>query len=170
LPDLRWYDSFIASFPCNISLDGVLGGFGHLTPVDVRDSNAFLRELRSDFPGICFDSAVDCGAGVGRVTKNLLLQNCRTVTLVEQSPRLLAAARDYLGPIDEEKSVIYVQQGLQVSISIISPLLSKYSGSFQEFCPEENSYDLIWIQVLFQAQSFSFLLKLNFIVGNWSSK
>lgn len=125
MPDLRWYDSFIASFPCNISLDGVLGGFGHLTPVDVRDSNAFLRELRSDFPGICFDSAVDCGAGVGRVTKNLLLQNCRTVTLVEQSPRLLAAARDYLGPIDEEKSVIYVQQGLQVSISIISPVLSK---------------------------------------------
>ena len=40
----------------------------------------------------------DCGAGVGRVTEQLLLAHCTEVDLVEPSRHLLAAARANLAP------------------------------------------------------------------------
>jgi hypothetical protein len=111
---------------CPITDDGVLGGFGKLTPVDVRDSNIFLNDLQVKYPFLTFDSAVDCGAGIGRVTKHLLLPRCQSVTLVEQSPRLLNSAPQYLFEGREEsllgssKKVHYIQQGLQVTSAIFS--------------------------------------------------
>jgi hypothetical protein len=108
---------------CPITDDGVLGGFGKLTPMDVRDSNIFLDELQAHYPLLTFESAVDCGAGIGRVTKHLLLPRCQSVTLVEQSPRLLSSASEYLFEGSEEsrlassgKKVHYIQQGLQVTV------------------------------------------------------
>jgi protein N-terminal methyltransferase len=91
-----------------------LGGFGHLTPLDVRDSNLFLDKLHDTWPVIRFNDVVDCGAGIGRVTKNLLLLRSDHVTMVEQSPRLLKHAVDYLALPLPGKRVDFVQQGLQV--------------------------------------------------------
>ena len=39
---------------------------------------------------------LDCGAGIGRVTKNLLLPLFDTVDMVEQNPDFLEKAKDYL--------------------------------------------------------------------------
>ena len=39
----------------------------------------------------------DCGAGIGRVSKNFLLHRAAHVDLVEQSPRLLNASAGYIG-------------------------------------------------------------------------
>ena len=116
--------------------NGVLGGYGHLSGPDVRDSRAFLKKVRrpsTQFSSCCcvasrhfpqsgqsssfaghstsagWSSAIliilqaygaalteaetgqrqlvalDCGAGVGRVTEQLLLHHCAEVDLVEPS-------------------------------------------------------------------------------------
>ena len=75
---------YLDSSNCPVSDDGVLQGYGLLTPLDVRDSNIFLDQLQQSFPALQFDHVADCGAGIGRVTKHLLLPRFRHVDLVEQ--------------------------------------------------------------------------------------
>ena len=118
-----WEDEKI----CPITDDGVLGGYGSLTEMDTRDSNVFLDTLQAKRPTLQFDRVADCGAGIGRVTKNLLLSRFDKVDLVEQSPRLMAAAPGYLGQ-ESEGRIKCIVQGLQ------------------DFAPAPNTYDVIWIQ------------------------
>lgn len=54
----------------------------------------------------------DCGAGIGRVTKHLLLERFDYVDIVEQSPRLLQAAPKYVGRDRDRTTCVCV--GLQV--------------------------------------------------------
>lgn len=78
--------------------------------MDARDSHAFIDALIALRPQILqplaaaeasggnalIGRAADCGAGIGRVAKHVLLHRCAHVDLVEQSPRLLNAAPEYL--------------------------------------------------------------------------
>ncbi len=58
---LKIHSSF-CSFCCYFSYsDGVLGGYGKLTPQDSLDSNLLLDELAAKFPDLKFDIAADCG-------------------------------------------------------------------------------------------------------------
>jgi protein N-terminal methyltransferase len=113
---------------CPITDDGVLGGFGTLTELDTRDSNKFLDSLAEIDPQVRFDWAADCGAGIGRVTKNFLLPRYGHVDLVEQSPRLLNSAPAYIGVGADSERIRLIEIGLQ------------------DFVPEEGKYDMIWIQ------------------------
>lgn len=71
--------------------------------------------------------ALDCGAGIGRITKRLLLPLFNTVDLVDVTQEFLDKAKTYLG--EESKRVgNYICTGLQ------------------EFTPECGRYDVIWIQ------------------------
>lgn len=106
----------------------MLGGFGALTEMDTRDSNRFLDSLVTIDPEARFEWAADCGAGIGRVTKNFLLPRCTHVDLVEQSPRLLNSAPGYIGVSADSDRLRLIEIGLQ------------------DFVPEERKYDLIWIQ------------------------
>jgi len=101
-------------FISGLCKDGVLAGYGKLTPLDTAGSNAYLDLLLEKFPGLSFQHAADCGAGIGRVTKHLLLPRCGHVALVEQSPRLLQAAEAYIQPT-QPSQLSYLQLGLQVS-------------------------------------------------------
>eukprot|EP01038_Epipyxis_sp_PR26KG_P007552 gene7552-10291_t len=127
---VKWYrlayDYWENEANCPLSDDGVLGGYGKLTPIDVRDSNLFLDELSLQFPSLQFERAADCGAGIGRVSKFFLLYRFSKVDLIEQSPRLLAAAHEYIG--EDSKRISCIIQGLQ------------------DFVPVEGIYDVIWIQ------------------------
>ena len=129
--ELAWYtdayDYWESEENCPISDDGVLGGFGALTPMDVRDSNAFIDLLLTLRPGLKLERVADCGAGIGRVTKNLLLPRCGVVDLVEQSPRLIAAAPAYCGETNKDR-------------------LNLITIGLQDFSPAPGTYDLIWIQ------------------------
>lgn len=70
----------------------------------------------------------ECGAGIGRITKGLLLPfGISSCDLIETSPRLIQHAPQYIG----EKDVLkcnFICQGLQ------------------DFQPDPHSYDIIWIQ------------------------
>lgn len=71
--------------------------------------------------------ALDCGAGIGRITKRLLLPLFNTVDLVDVTQEFLDKAKTYLG--EESKRVgNYLCTGLQ------------------DFVPESGRYDVIWIQ------------------------
>ena len=112
---------------CDISDDGVLGGYGKVTPMDIRDSNRFIDSLKTVRPLLQFDRAADCGAGIGRVSKHLLLHHFQQVDLVEQSPRLLKSSIGYIGAPDAARTA-RVEVGLQ------------------DFRPKKGEYDAIWIQ------------------------
>ena len=90
----------VASKRCaDATIDGVLGGFGHLTDVDLRDSHAFFQRQpslapRTPRPGTL---ACDCGAGIGRVAKGLLLDYCEKVDIVEQCKKYTDASWRFVG-------------------------------------------------------------------------
>jgi len=128
----RWFENYITTafiyISTNITLAfvGVLGGFGSVTGVDVKESNEFLDAIIELRPSLVLNRVADCGAGIGRVSKHFLLHRGVHVDLVEQSPRLLRASASYIGEESSRTSCVCT--------------------SLQEFKPEPNSYDLIWIQ------------------------
>lgn len=103
------------------TVNGMLGGLGHISTIDVKGSTQFLKELK--LPGQQY--ALDCGAGIGRVSKNLLMPLFAKVDLVEQDEHFAKTAKDYCK----------------------SDKLGKiYNMGLQKFTPEEGKYDLIWSQ------------------------
>ncbi|XP_063233910.1 N-terminal Xaa-Pro-Lys N-methyltransferase 1-B isoform X1 [Bacillus rossius redtenbacheri] len=108
------------------TVDGMLGGFGFISHTDIQGSSKFLQQLfkMKDAPGR--GRALDCGAGIGRVTKHLLVPLFDQVDLVEQNPAFLEQAREYVGPCRK--------------------LGELYGCGLQDFVPEEGRYDVIWTQ------------------------
>ena len=102
--------------------DGVLGGFGRLGSTDVLGSLKFLEIAEKKFPGPR-QVAVDCGAGVGRVSRDFLIKKFPVIDLVEPSGHLLEKAK---------VSVPSARSFIQLPL--------------QHFNPKENEYDMIWIQ------------------------
>ena len=73
--------------------------------------------------------ALDCGAGIGRITKNVLLKFFEKVDLLDNCEHFLKEARNYIGPDEYDQRIS----------TICSPL--------QKFQPTDGvQYDLIWIQ------------------------
>ncbi|KAF8412770.1 hypothetical protein HHK36_000740 [Tetracentron sinense] len=110
----EWYRNGVGYWEgVEASLDGVLGGYGHVNDADVKGSEAFLKFLLSDrFPDAASNRhlvALDCGSGIGRVTKNLLLRYFNEVDLVEPGSHFLEAARESLAPENVEISISLVE-------------------------------------------------------------
>ena len=72
--------------------------------------------------------ALDCGAGIGRVTKNVLLISFDAVDMAELSERSLAAAPEYIG-----RNYSRVER--------------TYRTRLQDFTPDAGRvYDVVWLQ------------------------
>ncbi|KAJ6815151.1 alpha N-terminal protein methyltransferase 1 [Iris pallida] len=130
-----WYSKGISYWQnVEASVDGVLGGYGQVNDADVAASDAFLKTLTPKFLGSSSRHvALDCGSGIGRVTKNLLLRHFHEVDLVEPVPHFLDAARESLAGggapgADERRAVNF------------------FCVPLQEFTPEVGRYDVIWVQ------------------------
>lgn len=96
-----WYTQAYAYWEaegnCPPTIDGVLGGFGHVSGTDIAGSRRFLEgRVKPLLSAMRLEKAADCGAGIGRVTKLLLLPIFASVDLLEPSPRLLAAAPSFI--------------------------------------------------------------------------
>ncbi|ETV98340.1 hypothetical protein, variant [Aphanomyces invadans] len=114
---------------CPPNDQGVLGGYGHISPVDVEGSSRFLDRVQELRPGMGRQLAIDCGCGVGRVVKNLLLPRFDAVDCLEQCQRLLNTVPSYIG-----------------NASDTARIRNLYCMGMQDFQPEAGTYDLIWCQ------------------------
>lgn len=79
---------------------GVLGGQQHIAPWDVEESLAFIQALQ-DVHGIKTHACLDCGAGIGRVTRDVLSRRFDIVDLLEQSPKMITQAKIELAAAHE---------------------------------------------------------------------
>uniref|UniRef100_A0A7S0X200 Alpha N-terminal protein methyltransferase 1 n=1 Tax=Chlamydomonas leiostraca TaxID=1034604 RepID=A0A7S0X200_9CHLO len=138
----EWYDRSVAWWdkqdPTN---DGVMLGSGHLHDADIRESRALLEKTYSWWEaGKLAEhghtwAALDAGAGIGRVTKALLLHLFGRVDLVEPSAAMMAQAQADLGSSahwpgtpEGHKVEELMQMGLQEAL-------------FQPF-----RYHVVWVQ------------------------
>lgn len=109
------------------TLNGMLGGFGFISETDIRASKLLLKQLFNSEKPPGRQNALDCGAGIGRITKFLLSDHFECVDLVEQNGAFLEQAKQYLGPK-------------------LSKIGHFFPVGLQNFEPEAGRYDVIWIQ------------------------
>jgi protein N-terminal methyltransferase len=76
------------------TVDGVLGGMEHVHDDDIRESKAFIESL----PSLGRHRALDCGAGIGRISKHLLCPLFEITDVMERSSQMLDVARATLPP------------------------------------------------------------------------
>ncbi|XP_069776021.1 N-terminal Xaa-Pro-Lys N-methyltransferase 1 isoform X2 [Narcine bancroftii] len=110
------------------TVDGMLGGYGHISSIDINSSKKFLLQFIEEGSGKAGTScALDCGAGIGRITKRLLLPLFKVVDMVDVTEDFLAKAKTHLG-----------EEGKRVD--------NYFCCGLQDFIPQPQRYDVIWIQ------------------------
>ena len=132
MDEAAWYDTVVTHWTKAVSAednDGVLGGWGCVDEEDARGSLAFLAQTlgvpAAQWP-IAGYRALDCGAGIGRVTGAVLLKSSERVHLVEVSEALLAQAA--------------------VKLSEHAARIECSQTSLRDFAPPAGSYNLVWCQ------------------------
>ena len=79
------------------TVNGMLGGYPHISRIDLRGSANFLAKLRKGVsiatPDGLLKRGVDCGAGIGRVTTGFLGKVCEVIDIVEPVEKFAQEAR-----------------------------------------------------------------------------
>lgn len=110
------------------TVDGMLGGYGSLTQADLCSSAQFLAKL-CNLGGLGTELALDCGAGIGRVSQGLLLNVFEKVEMLDTCQEHLDNAREFMGD------------------KMFARVSAQHCCGLQEFEPSPNTfYDLVWIQ------------------------
>lgn len=110
------------------TVNGMLGGFGSVSNLDIQTSKAFLQKLFVSEPRPGRDHALDCGAGIGRISKHLLLPLFDRVDMLEQCERFVQKAKEYIGP------------------RLFRKVGNIFAVGLEEFASDGTTYDVIWIQ------------------------
>ncbi|KAL4791163.1 alpha-N-methyltransferase NTM1 [Aspergillus venezuelensis] len=114
------------------SMLGMLGTYPWYTRIDLRGSRSFLAKTRRLILGCSTEGklarAVDCGAGVGRVTEGFLRHVCDVVDAVE--------------PVEKFTDVLCASEMKKTGV-----VGDVYTLGLEDWVPaEDRKYDLIWIQ------------------------
>ncbi|KAI4146232.1 MAG: hypothetical protein L6R39_003530 [Caloplaca ligustica] len=111
------------------TVDGMLGGYPHISRVDIRGSLNFVEKLRRlhafPAPGM-WSRGVDCGAGIGRVTAGVLSKVCGIIDVVEPVDRFAKEVRVAKLAGEGKAGEVYI-------------------AALQDWTPVEK-YDLLWHQ------------------------
>ncbi|RDX69061.1 Alpha N-terminal protein methyltransferase 1, partial [Mucuna pruriens] len=135
----QWYRDGVSYWEgIKATVDGVLGGFANVNEPDISCSEDFLNILLSErFSAADVRRqplvALDCGSGIGRVTKNLLIRHFNEVDLLEPVSHFLETARETLAPGNQTNSDLH-------------KAVNFYCVPLQDFTPDTGRYDIIWIQ------------------------
>uniref|UniRef100_A0A8R1DZQ5 Alpha N-terminal protein methyltransferase 1 n=1 Tax=Caenorhabditis japonica TaxID=281687 RepID=A0A8R1DZQ5_CAEJA len=111
---------------CSQDEMGMLGGTTGLHAPDVSGSINFLNTLKKNNIITKFENALDCGSGIGRVTKHVLMPAYKSVDMVDLVDELVATSAVYIGTDDG--------------------IGEKFVEGLQTFEPPVRKYDIIWIQ------------------------
>lgn len=127
------------------SIQGMLGGLGVLDQRDVAASQKFLTQLFAKNPLPSNPVALDVGAGIGRVTKHLLLPRFHTVDMLEQNLDYLQHSRVFVPTNDSvaatgtvDKRIACGMQDFDARGVVGADQVP--TGSLQ------GRYNLVWIQ------------------------
>ena len=101
-------------------MDGVLGGYESIHEVESDTSRTMINTFKNLMPAM--DSALDCGAGIGRIAKYVLIPEFSNVDLLEPSTTQINEARNYCPGVRS-----FYHKGLQEHVF-------------------DTKYDAIWIQ------------------------
>lgn len=104
----------------------MLGGFGHLSSRDVRSSKKFISGLKPKISGTSL--VLDVGAGIGRVSHDLLLTIFDKVSMLECTPSFIEQAKLLL-PADRIEDIFPVT-------------MQNFTAAEKDF----GRYDMVWIQ------------------------
>ncbi|XP_048800061.1 N-terminal Xaa-Pro-Lys N-methyltransferase 2 isoform X3 [Lagopus muta] len=107
--------------------EGMMGDYIELSNIDIESSREFLRKFVGGVGKAGTNRALDCGSGIGRISKHVLLPVFKSVELVDMMENFLAEVPNYLQD-EEDRVEMY------------------YCKSLQEFTPAPQRYDVIWIQ------------------------
>lgn len=109
------------------SEEGMMGDFVEISHIDLEGSQRFLSRFVG--PGKAgTQCALDCGSGIGRVSKGVLFPVFERLDLADMMEHFLLHAHEaYLGD-DADRVETY------------------YCYNLQEFTPPKNKYDVIWMQ------------------------
>jgi len=113
----------------------MLGGFNNtrLPRVDITGSRTFLSHplIKKRLMASSYSHAVDCGAGIGRITKDLLSK------LFEET--------DLVDPIDSFSKDVKEGEFLRPEREA-GKIGQVFTMGLQEFIPEKGKYSVIWNQ------------------------
>ncbi|KAK7178926.1 hypothetical protein PSPO01_15011 [Paraphaeosphaeria sporulosa] len=126
---------------------GMLGGYPQTSRIDLQSSSNFLTKLRRakstlppKQPLPLLDRVADCGAGVGRITKEFLLKVSRRVDVVEPVKKFTdelvqsLGSGEWAGDGDSGAGIARGQVGEVINLGL------------QDWEPEVGAYDVIWNQ------------------------
>ncbi|KAJ4286784.1 hypothetical protein N0V90_013036 [Kalmusia sp. IMI 367209] len=126
--------------------NGMLGGFPQTSRIDLQGSSNFLTKLRrtkstsaSKLPLHPLDRVADCGAGVGRITKEFLLKVSKRVDVVEPVTKFTDELVQSLG------SGEWAGDG-EATIEGKGQVGDVINLGLQDWVPETGAYDIIWNQ------------------------
>lgn len=132
-----WYNKAVAYWDSQeASVNGVLGGYGHVSDDDITESRKFLyKALGKTGHAVLGQCAADCGAGVGRVSQNLLLHHFVEVDVIEPSHHYIEKARQELS--GSSSSMSWPSQHKAAEF---------YEVGLEKWTPVSQRYDVIWVQ------------------------
>lgn len=126
-PD-RWYKHSQQFWQkTDSTVDGMLGGYGSLSPHDLSSSAQFLKPFILS-GGVGTGLALDCGAGIGRITAGMLLHIFSNVEMLDTVQTHLDQAQSFMG---EE---------------LFRRVSALHCVGLEGFMPREGVYDVVWIQ------------------------
>lgn len=149
--------AYWSSTPATVS--GVLGGLPQLSRIDLQGSANFFAKVQRNYGGSQTTAnnakklarAVDCGAGIGRITRGFLCHVAEKIDLVEP----------VVAFTDEIKSEPYVGKIVNAGLEDWHPTVEAGFGP----------YDLIWIQwcigQLTDAQVVAFLQRAQGVLATY---
>lgn len=115
------------------TVNGMLGGFPHISRIDLQGSANFLsklrRQTRSPAAASPLPRAADCGAGIGRITHGFLRSVARTVDVVE--------------PVRKFTEQLVVEGTAVAGKGEVGEVRNL---GLQDWTPEKGVYNLIWNQ------------------------
>lgn len=120
----KWYKQGVDYWiNTDATIDGVLGGYGAISDIDIQGSREFLLSLPNiDFNG----AAADCGAGIGRISQQLLCPLFKKVDVVDPVPKYIETAKEKLANTTSQNR--FFVKGLE------------------EWEPDASFYSVIWCQ------------------------
>ncbi|KAF3157731.1 Alpha N-terminal protein methyltransferase 1 [Orbilia oligospora] len=128
-PDYAAQIAYWTAIPSTVS--GMLGGYPQVSRVDLQTSSNFLAKLKPSM-GVPVDGVrrgVDCGAGIGRITKGLLLKHMDVVDIVE--------------PVSKFTEELLLSTDLPTTGGKIGEV---FNVGLESWEPEEGRYWCIWHQ------------------------